>query len=419
MKKKILIHSIVFSPDGVSTAYLYNDIARNFDESGYEVVVLTTTPHYNIVGMALEKQPLTAKFGGLFYESKFNDIRVIHVPQKKYKSSLLRIAGFLYWHFLSLVLALMQRNISVILSPSPPLSIGIINLVIGWIKNARVIYNVQEIYPDLLINQGSLTFRPLVSLLKSMEKIVYNYSSAVTTIDSVFYDTIKSRFNDKSKLCIIPNFVDTSIFKPLPVIKCKLDHNKFPENTSALKLMYAGNIGHAQDWRPLIEVAKQLVTEDVEFWVIGEGVMKDFLEKEIQLHHLKIHLINYQPREKMPELIAYADIHFIFMSPEMAGQGFPSKVYTIMACAKPLLVASGINTPIHHFLTETKSGYLVDEVDFEKKCYKIAQFLRQAIENRSLISGIGLAGLGVIQKEYTKKAVADKYITLVDKLLSK
>ena len=48
-KKKILIHTLIFSPDGVSTAYLYNDIALAFKKAGYDVVVLTTTPHFNLV----------------------------------------------------------------------------------------------------------------------------------------------------------------------------------------------------------------------------------------------------------------------------------------------------------------------------------------------------------------------------------
>lgn len=56
MSKKILIHSIVFSPDGVSTAYLYNDIALKFKEEGFDVSVITTTPHYNVVKSELQKQ---------------------------------------------------------------------------------------------------------------------------------------------------------------------------------------------------------------------------------------------------------------------------------------------------------------------------------------------------------------------------
>lgn len=53
---KILIHSLIFSPDGVSTAYLYSDIARRLHDEGHEVVVLSTTPHYNIV----EEEPCQA-----------------------------------------------------------------------------------------------------------------------------------------------------------------------------------------------------------------------------------------------------------------------------------------------------------------------------------------------------------------------
>ena len=58
MSKKILIHSLIFSPDGVSTAYLYNDIALAFQKKGYEVVVLSTTPHFNVVQEQLAEQPM-------------------------------------------------------------------------------------------------------------------------------------------------------------------------------------------------------------------------------------------------------------------------------------------------------------------------------------------------------------------------
>lgn len=58
--KRVLIHTLIFSPDGVSTTYLYNDIALRLQQSGY-VVVLTTTPHFNIVPEQVEKQPMRWK----------------------------------------------------------------------------------------------------------------------------------------------------------------------------------------------------------------------------------------------------------------------------------------------------------------------------------------------------------------------
>ena len=108
--KKILIHSLIFSPDGVSTAYLYNDIALAFQRQGYEVVVVSTTPHFNVVPEQLERQPLSWGVWGLFKKSSYNGIEVYHVPQKKVKSTLLRLVGFLYWHIVSFFLTLSIRN---------------------------------------------------------------------------------------------------------------------------------------------------------------------------------------------------------------------------------------------------------------------------------------------------------------------
>ena len=186
MSKKILIHSLIFSPDGVSTAYLYNDIALKFQENGYEVVVLTTTPHYNIVKSQLAAQPLKWKILGICKESNFHGIRVLHVPQKKFKCTFLRILGFTYWHVVSFFICLFQKDIDVILSPSPPLTIGVINLWLAKIKGCKTIYNVQEIYPDILKRKGGL----VIELLHKMERYVYSHSTAVTTIDQVFYNVI-------------------------------------------------------------------------------------------------------------------------------------------------------------------------------------------------------------------------------------
>ena len=150
MKKKVLIHSLIFSPDGVSTAYLYNDIALSFQKKGYDVVVLSTTPHYNVVEEQLAKQVITWRLPGFCKQSVYNGIRVYHVPQKKFKSTFLRLLGFIYWHIVSFFIGLFIKNVDVIISPSPPLTIGVINILLAKLKGAKVIYNVQEIYPDIL-----------------------------------------------------------------------------------------------------------------------------------------------------------------------------------------------------------------------------------------------------------------------------
>ncbi len=418
MKKKILIHSLVFSPDGVSTAYLYNDIAVGFKECGYEVVVLTTTPHYNLVQQELNKQPLKRCWGGIFYKSAFHGIPVYHVPQKKFKNFPARVAGFIFLHIISFILGLTQRNISLILSPSPPLTIGIVSILIGKLKGAKVIYNVQEIYPDFLINQGNLKPGLFLTVLKSFESFVYNYSDAVTTIDDVFYKTIISRFKTPSKLVVIPNFVDTDIYKPIDNDKLNLDRSVFPD-TQLLKIMYAGNIGHAQDWDPLLETAARFINEPIIFLVIGEGVAKEKLEQLVRQRKLSnVQLLPYQPRKCMAELANYADLHFIFMNPQMEGQGFPSKVYTIMSCEKAILITSGLNTPLYHFLQNKNCAFLITEGSSEKKFVEIENILKKILADRSILKKMGKNGFEVIQQSYSKTAVVAQYIHLGNRLLS-
>lgn len=410
-KKKILIHTLIFSPDGVSTAYLYNDIALAFQKKGWDVVVLSTTPHFNVVEEQLAEQPMKWGMWGLYKKSLFKGIPVYHVPQKKFKSTLLRLVGFVYWHIVSFLMALFMKNIDVILSPSPPLTIGRLNNWLGRLKGCKVVYNVQEIYPDILNKpKTSLVHK----VLSRIEHKVYNKSAAVTTIDQVFHDTIVDRFEDKSKLHIIPNFVDTDLYRS-GVSTEELDKALFPE-TDSIKLLYAGNIGFAQDWEPLVKLAEKTRGEKIEYFLIGEGVKKGWVEEQKAALGLdNLHVLPYQPRHLMPAILAYSDLQYIFMTPEMEGMGFPSKVYTIMACGRPLMVCSGENTPIVNFLQPVGCAKLVTNHDLEQKTDEMAEWLRSM--SREKLREMGSKGEAVIQAEYTKDIVAAKYVELCEGLV--
>lgn len=412
-KNRILIHTLIFSPDGVSTAYLYNDIALTFQNKGWDVVVLSTTPHFNVVEEQLAEQPIKWGLWGLFKKSSFKGIPVYHVPQKKFKSTLMRLVGFVYWHIVSFLMALFMKDIDVILSPSPPLTIGRLNNWLGRLKGCKVVYNVQEIYPDILNKpKTSLVHK----VLSKMEYKVYNKSAAVTTIDQVFYDTIVNRFEDKIKLHIIPNFVDTDLYRS-GISTEALDKSLFPE-TDSIKLLYAGNIGFAQDWEPLVKLAEKTRGEKIEYFLIGEGVKKCWVEEKKNACKLdNLHILPYQPRLLMPAILAYSDLQYIFMTPEMEGMGFPSKVYTIMACGRPLMVCSGMNTPIFNFLKPVGCAKLVTSHDLEQKTDEMAQWL--STMTREQLREMGKKGEKVIQENYTKEIVTKKYVELVDSLLSK
>lgn len=406
--KRVLIHSIVFSPDGVSTAYLYNDIALGLVENGFDVVVLTTTPHYNLIESELIKQPIIKKLFGLYCISNFKGIKVYHIPLKKFKSTINRLLSFVYWHILSLFIGFSIKKIDFVLSPSPPLSIGFISLLIAKVKGAKSIYNVQEIYPDLLINQGNLKSPYLINLLKRFEKFIYNNSTSVTTIDDVFYSKISPRFIDSSKLIIIPNFVDTDLYKP---IKKNYElPSDFGHHNGKIKILYAGNIGFFQDWEPVFFAANQLKNENIEFWIVGEGVQKNYLEKEIQTQKISnIRIFPYQNREYLPLINNFVDIHFIAIKPKMEQEGFPSKIYTIMACAKPIVVVTGDKTPLYKFLKDKNCSELITE----NRNLNFTEAIRKLAINKELREKLGNNGYEVIIKNYSKKVVVSRYVNLL------
>lgn len=409
MKKKVLIHSLVFNPDGVSTAYLYGDIATSLKNAGYDVVVLTTTPHYNKVESQLKRQPLHWLIPGFLKKSSFGDITVYHVPQKKFKSTILRLFGFVYWHLVSFTAALCIRNVDVILSPSPPLTIGMLNVWLGKLKGAKVVYNVQEVYPDILGKKSGLIF----NILSRIEHYIYDHSSAATTIDRIFYNTIKDRFHNPDKLHIIPNFVDTDLYRPVTETP-SLDNSLFIPNDN-LKLLYAGNIGMAQDWDTLIELAKLTKGNKIDYYIIGEGMMRDYLNDKIAEYKLSnIHLLPYQPRELMPEIIGFSDIQFIFMEPQIAAQGFPSKVYTIMASAKPMVICSPENTPIVNFLHDIDCARIITASDAVAKANEIATWLTSVTKQE--LREMGERGMAEIKGKYAKDVVTKQYCELIENI---
>jgi colanic acid biosynthesis glycosyl transferase WcaI len=409
-KKRLLIYSLVFSPDGVSTAYLYNDIALGFQKKNYEVIVLTTTPHYNLVQDSLERQPLKKSFLGLFFTSNFKGIKVYHIPLTKYENSIIRILSFIYWHFASLIIGLFLKKPDIILTPSPPLSSGLISIFLSKIKGSKCVYNVQEIYPDLLIKHGGLTNKGIIKLLKILEAMVYNLSNAVTTIDLIFYETIKTRIKNQNKLKIISNFVDTDFYQtssssPLPKIFKKIKGNT--------NMVYAGNIGIAQEWDLVINLAKVIKKYPITIWIIGEGVKKKYLKSQIKSHQLtNIKLLPYQERKYMPAINLFADFHFIAMNKSMENDGFPSKVYTIMSSGKPMVVVSSKNTPLVTFLEETKASITVTNhslADFKKAVLKLSA-------DKDLRNKLGVNGRKVVEQEYTKQVVINKYINLAENI---
>src|SRR5688500_9381919 len=123
---RILLVTLVFSPDGVSTASLMTDLALELERCGHEVTVLTTTPHYNHEPESRARQQLQRRWAGLLYTSQLDSIEVQHVKvAQKGRRILSRAFDYLRFHMIGTLAGLLRAGpFDVVLAPTPPLTIG-------------------------------------------------------------------------------------------------------------------------------------------------------------------------------------------------------------------------------------------------------------------------------------------------------
>lgn len=147
--------------------------------------------------------------------------------------------------------------------------------------------------------------------------------------------------------------------------------------------------------------------------IIGEGVQKEYLENEVQNRNLiNIRIFPYQSREQIPLLNNLADIHFIAINQQLEQEGFPSKVYTIMACAKPLVVVTGNTTPLYVFL----QGKSCAELITNNRNINFTDAIRKLANDRNLRERLGRNGYNEIINNYSKQVVISQYIKLINSL---
>lgn len=403
-KPRLLIHSLIFPPDQVSTAYLYGDIAQGFIDEGWDVEVFTTTPHYNFE-KDFSKQ---SKRRFLHFETDFHGARVVHIPQKKSNSGLTRGLYLLWFHLIFFIRALFGRSFDVILSPSPPPTIGFLNGLVAKLKGAKAVYNVQEVYPDILLKTRGSFPRLVLGFLRWIERMTYQWNTKIVTIDEQFAEVLRPRVKQE-KLEVIPNFVDTKLYSPKPYHGGdeKLDFE------GKYLIVYLGNLGGVQDWNAILKSANFLKDQDnIQFLLVGGGSEYKYLKNQsLEMGNLEVW--PYQAREHIPKIIARSDLHLISMNEASDYDGLPSKVLTILSSGKPVLVGSSEGSPISRVIRESGNGLRVDRGDYKQMASAILAFSKgdydKNLNNEK--------GREYILKHYSKDVVIEAYLNLLNNLL--
>jgi colanic acid biosynthesis glycosyl transferase WcaI len=404
----------VFAPDSVSTAYIMTDLARQLEQMGHTVTVLTTTPHYNHDQSAMGRQPLRPIWHNVLYQSVCDGMSVWHVkvPMKKGQRISSRSLDFMRFHAWSLFVgAFMLNRYDIVITPSPPLTIGIIAWLLGLRWRVPSVYNVQEVYPDFAINQGAMRNPAMRWLMRWIERVVYRRSTMLVPISERFRHTIAQRGVPGTKLRVIPNFADTDFYRPLP------RDNDFARQHGLLDdfvVLYGGNIGVGQDWETLLAAAQALRNHPITFVITGDGVCRTWLLDEIQQRTLhNVRFLGYLPLDSVPYASASSDIGTIPMKKAATRDIFPSKIYAMMACGKPAIVAADADSELVQVVQQAQCGRVVPPED--PPAYTEAVY--RAFQERDRLPAEGARGRQFVEQHYSKEAVAHQYDELIRHLV--
>lgn len=354
--RRVLVLSLVFPPDGVSTAQLLGELVEDLVRQEREVIVVTTIPHYNPPAQWTARR----RFGGLVRESSEAGATVFHLAMPAKSGSVaMRILAWLMFHALSVVVAgVLAGDVDIVLAPSPPLSIGVAAWAIGRLKGAPYIYNVQELYPDAAVALGVIRDGLALRLLRAMEAFVYRHAYAVVVIAPGMRDRIMRRGLPGERVRLIPNFVDTGDIAPRP------KRNPFSKRTGLADrfvVMYAGNMGRAQQLGTVLDAAELLRDRpEVVFAFVGEGVEAAGLRASASALGLSnVVFVPQQPFSEVPDIYGASDLCVVPLLGALAFDAVPSKVYRIMAAARQVLAITALESDLARVVHESGGGMVV------------------------------------------------------------
>ena len=409
MTMRILVITPHFEPDTAPTGIIVTSLVEQWAKQGHQIEVITSLPWY-------EKHEIENHWKGRLFrreEQKSVTVTRLHpFPQNKNKL-FRRLISFLAFSFLAVIVSLFKKGpFDNVVAISPPLTLANVGKVAALRHRCKLILNLQDIFPDIAVALGKIKSHSSIRLLKKYEKFTYSGSDAITVLSKDLEENVNKKI-DTIKSCpqleVIPNFLISSSIKPQSRLTNYREEHQLGEK---LIVMYSGNLGNSQSFQLITDAAKKHDEKDDIVYVInGNGAMSDQLKQQAnQLKNLLV--VDYQPIERLSEVLATADIHLIPLRAGLGDMSVPSKIYSIFASGRPVIASVDSGTEIDKIVTESKGGIAVPPDDFDS--FTLA--LENLIENSELREEMGKKARVWLENCYSSETIAASYLDLMKRL---
>jgi colanic acid biosynthesis glycosyl transferase WcaI len=355
----ILLYTLYYTPDIGPDPPLMSSLVQELVRIGHKVTVISSFPHY-------KKSSLPKAYKGKYIEKEdinpnYKIIRTwVYVSSTRniYK----RLLNYLSFMAGGLIAGLFVGKIDVVIVYTPPPTNGVIGYLVSRLKHAKLIYNVQDIYPDIGIKLGIFTNKAVICLSQKLENFIYKSASVITVISEGFKKNLISKGVPENKISVIYNWIDTDFIKPIPFeesLRSTMNWN------GKFIVLYAGNIGMSQGLENIFNVARsELLPKDVLFVIVGEGEGRANLEEQSQkMGLINIEFHDFFPNEVLPLFLGSANVSLVMLKSNIYSESVPLKMISIMSSSRPILAVVSPMSDTWSLVQESKAGLCIDPND--------------------------------------------------------
>ena len=180
-------------------------------------------------------------------------------------------------------------------------------------------------------------------------------------------------------------------------------------------VLFAGNVGMSQGLDTVLEAAGLL--RDVPgllFAIVGNGASKPALVAQAEkMGLLNVEFLPYQSYDQVPLLYSSADIGLIPLRRGFSSDSVPSKLFTIMGVARPVIASVDAHSETADVIQAGRCGLCLEPEDPQA----LADAVLRLYSDKALAAEMGRSGRQYVEAHYTRTSVAREYEAIFRRLL--
>jgi colanic acid biosynthesis glycosyl transferase WcaI len=396
-KPRLLVLNQYYWPGIEATAQLLTELCEALAED-MDVKVVTGVLHGH------EGEPRRVMHHG---------VEIVRVPSTSFERSRLFARASNYASYLSsaLLRGVRGRRPDVVLCMTDPPIVANVALLVARRYRAPLVVISQDVFPEIAVQLKRLENPVLMSLLRGLVGIYLRRADRIVAIG----ETMRTRLEEKGarpdRLRVIPNWVDTKRLGPLEKANPWARNSRLDEK---FVVMHSGNVGHAQDLDSLVRAATFLRDlSDLTIMIIGTGARHaELVALAERLEVDQVRFLYYQSRGVLPQSLSAADVHVIGLAPGLAGYVVPSRLYGILAVARPVIVAADTESETAQVVERIGCGIVVPPGRPEL----LARAIRDAHDGKYDLADMGARGREWVEREADRSVAIGRYRELLREL---